>query len=141
VLFKERFIQDGVKMENNFKCSYCNADNDRTCLICRKCNKSLVVARLECVEPFENMVAGTVFELLPLSYSIGRGSDNHIVITDKIVSRHHLELICNLEEKLFHVHLLGQNRQDFEKETYKLFDGAVIPVGKGSFKFNYIKRG
>jgi len=128
-------------MEDIFKCSSCNAENDRSSLVCKKCKECLVVASLECVDPFENIIPGTVIELLPLTYTIGRGTDNHIVVSDKFVSRHHAELIFDAASNTFQVHLLGMNRQDFEKETYRLFDGAVIPVGQGSFKFVYIKRG
>ncbi len=126
-------------MEESFKCFHCGADNGRNSLSCPNCKKNLVVARLVCIDPFENIKEGTVIDLLPLSYSIGRGSGNHITITDKFVSRHHLELICHPAEKYFEVHVLGQNRQKFEKDTYRLFDDAVIPIGTGSFKFNYVK--
>ena len=128
-------------MEGKFKCFHCGADNDRNSLSCVNCGARLVVAMLECIDPFENICAGTVFELLPHPYSIGRGTDNHIVISDSIVSRHHLELIFHQAEKYFEVQVLGMNRQDFEKESYRLFDGAVIPVGTGSFKFTYLDKG
>ncbi len=127
-------------MEDIFKCFNCGADNDRNSLSCVKCGGGLVVAMLECIEPFENIPAGAVFELLPISYSMGRGSENHILIIDKFVSRHHIDLICHPTEKYFEVHVVGMNKQDFEKESYRLLDGAVIPVGSGSFKFTYLKK-
>jgi len=77
--------------------------------------------------------------------SIGRVSDNDIVIEDKSVSAHHAVILLaqspnNDEEKSYVIEDLGSTNKTYVNNTaitnHKLIDGDVIKIGKTKLKFS-----
>ncbi len=71
------------------KCERCRFLNPPGNLVCEKCQEKLYLAKLRVT--YDNGQDQTFF-LLPQKYTIGRGEDNHIALTDASVSRRHAEI-------------------------------------------------
>jgi len=77
--------------------------------------------------------------------SIGRVSDNDIVIEDKSVSAHHAVILLaqssdDGEEKSYVIEDLGSTNKTYINNTaitnHKLIDGDIIKIGKTKLKFS-----
>lgn len=119
-------------------CEKCKAENPEVNSKCFSCGAVLLVGTLECVSGEGNMQEGTKWQLLAKNYSLGRSKHCDICIPGTYVSRQHGNLIYNAEENRFYYESLATNTMDYEKGSYKIFDGAILPFPASiELKLNY----
>lgn len=84
----------------------------------------------------EGHTPGREFEITKEVFTIGRAEDNDIVLSNKIVSRHHARIqIVNNEFKLFDTSLNGTRVNRREVREKVLVDNDEIALGDAVFKF------
>jgi len=121
-------------------CRNCNTANADSNSQCSSCEASLLIAVLECIlSSDERVEQGTQWGLFGKDYTVGRSLNNDIVISGEFVSRQHFMIKYNVEEKVFYYESIARNLLDFEKQTYKILDGAIIPLPETiELKFSYL---
>jgi len=120
-------------------CKNCKSTNDDNLVECSSCGKSLLLATLECIISDNSIEVGAIWELNSKDYSVGRSLSCDIIIPGQFVSRNHFNLKYNSEESAFYYESLARNLLEFEKQTYKILDGAIIPLPEGiELKLNYV---
>lgn len=119
-------------------CKNCKTENADDNITCSGCGKDLLIAILECINGDENISAGTIWKLYGKDYKVGRSEHNDIQIKGTCISRHHFNLNYDSEQNIFYYESLARNTFDFEKKTYKILDGAIIPLPEAiELKLNY----
>lgn len=120
------------------KCSNCNIENPDSNLNCSECQYEFVIAILECTEGEDAVQTGKTWKLNAKDYIIGRSATTDICIPGNYVSRQHGKLIYNSEEKKFYYQSLARNTMEYEKKSYKILDGAILPFPENiELKINY----
>jgi FHA domain-containing protein len=121
-------------------CKSCKTENEGENTKCSSCEKNLLLATLECIISDGKMEVGTKWNLYGKDYTLGRSVKCDIPISGTFVSRHHCNLKYDPDENMFSYESFAQNLLEFEKQTYKILDGAIIPFPDGiELKFTYKK--
>lgn len=120
-------------------CKKCKSENSENEKLCANCGVSLIIAVLECINGDENIELGTRWELFGRDYQLGRSVNCDIIIKGTCISRIHCNFKYCQEENRFYLESLAKNTFDFEKKSYKILDGAIIPFPETiELKLNYL---